>query len=98
MAIIANLTPTPVPANAALGEVPQLLYHVTVTAAGGAGTYTFNHGLPYIPTFVSVMANLAEGTAPTATNAVAASCTADFSATVAAINLPGNGTYHVIYG
>ena len=50
MAIVANLTPTPVPANTALGGSPMQLFHVKVTSAGGAGTYEFLHGLPYTPT------------------------------------------------
>lgn len=98
MAIIANLTPTPVPANTALGGVPMQLFHVKVTAAGGAGTYTINHGLSYTPTYAFAVAELAEGTTPTASNAVMANCIADFTSTVIAINLPANGVWDVFYG
>lgn len=98
MAVVANLTGTPIPAGDTLGGAPMLLFHQTVTAAGGAGTYTLNHGLTYKPTLCLVIAQLAEGTAPTAANAVAAHCVADDSATLLAFNLPGNGTFEIIYG
>ena len=98
MAIVADLTPTPVPANTTLGEKPVQMFHCKITPAGGAGTYTFSHGLPYTPTIALVIAELAEGAAPSATNSLVADCIADFSATKIAINFAGNATYHVIYG
>lgn len=98
IAIIANLTPTPIPASTNNGEVPGTIFsHVTVAPAGGAGTYTFNHNLQWTPTFVMVIAQLAEGTAPSSSNATVAYCLADTTATVVAINVPSNGTYHVYY-
>ncbi len=98
MAVVATLTATPVPAGNTLGGSPMQLFHVKVTSAGGAGTYEFLHGLPYTPTVAWVVNDLAEGTTPTASNAAVATCYADFSATVIAINLPGNATYHIIFG
>lgn len=99
MAILANLTPTPVPSSATLGETPMVLYHVKVTSASGAGTYTFAHGLPYTPTVALVVADQSEGTNPSTSNLAQVSlCTADTNATSVAVNLPGNATYHIIYG
>ena len=98
MAIVADLTPTPIPAGDTTGGVTGSMFsHVTVTPAGGAGTYTFSHNLPWTPTAVLVIAQLAEGTAPTATNAAVAWCIADTTATKVAINVGGNATYHVWY-
>ncbi|SRR5216683_5713862 len=98
MAIVANLTPTDIPAGTQNGAVPGTVFsHVTVAPAGGAGTYTFAHNLQWTPTFVMVIAQLAEGTAPTAANSLAAYCIADTSSTLIAINVGGNGTFHVFY-
>ena len=99
MAVVADLTPTPVPAGDTVGGAPLLVYHVTVTSAGGAGTYTFNHGLQYTPTFALVIADQAEGTNPSTSNlGTVGVCVTDFSSTKVAINLAGNAKYHVIYG
>lgn len=98
MAIIANLALTPIPSNTVGGSLPAALNYGTITAAGGAGTYTINHGLSWVPQFVIVVPILAEGVTPTASNAVYAMCAVDFSSTLIAVNLPGNGTYRVIYG
>ncbi len=99
MAVVAQLVPTPIPANTQNGAVPGSIFsHVTITSAGGAGTYTFPHNLQWTPTFVWVVPQLTEGTTPTATNAATAWCFADTTATLIGVNLPGNGTYHVIYG
>lgn len=98
MAIVATLTPTPIPANTQNGGVQgTMINHVTITAAGGAGTYNFPHNLTWTPLFVSVIAQLTEGTTPTAANAAVAWCVADTTSTNVAVNLPGNGTYHVFY-
>lgn len=98
MAIVAQLTATPVPANTQLGAVTGTPFaHVTITSAGGAGTYTFLHLLQWTPTFVWIVPRLTEGTAPTAANAAVAWCQADTSSTLIGVNLPGNGTFDVIY-
>lgn len=99
MAIVADLTPTAVPSTDTNGGIPLVLFHVKVTSAGGAGTYTFSHGLPYTPTVAWVIGDQAEGTNPSTSNlGQATACYADFSSTKVAINLAGNATYHVIYG
>ena len=98
MAVVATLAPTPIPSQDTLGGIPQCLYHGSIVAAGGAGTYLVTHGLPYKPTFVHVIAVLGDAVAPTAANAAVARCSADDTATAFGVNLPGNGTYEVIYG
>ncbi len=99
MAVVADLTPTAVPSTDLNGGIPLVLFHVKVTSAGGAGTYTFSHGLQYTPTVAWVIADQAEGTNPsTSSLGIVGACYADFSATKVAINLAGNATYHVIYG
>lgn len=98
MAIIANLTGTPIPSTSLNGAVPgTLLDHVTVTSAGGAGTYTFTHLLQWTPTFCLVVPQIAEGTTPTTSNSSVAFCKADTTSTVIAFNLPGNGTFDLYY-
>ena len=99
MAVVANLTPTPVPAAGELnGSVTgTMLCHVTITSAGGAGTYTFVHNLQWTPTFVAIVPQLSEGTTPSAANSAVAWCKADTSSTLIGVNLPGNGTFDVIY-
>lgn len=97
MAIVATLVPTPVPAGTGSGGSPgSMRAHVTVTPAGGAGTYNFPHGLTWKPTSIYVYSDLAEGTAPAATN-MGTACFIDTNATNVAINVGGNGTYHVEY-
>jgi hypothetical protein len=98
MAIVAQLVPTPIPSTTQNGEVPGTLFgHVTVTSAGGAGTYTFPHNLQWTPTMAFAVARLTEGTTPTAANSATAFCAADTSSTLVAINLPGNGTFDVFF-
>lgn len=99
MAIVATLTPTPVPAGLTNGGVSgnAMMMHVTVTPAGGAGTYNFVHGLTYTPLFCMVVAQLGEGTTPSATNSTVGFCQADTTSANLAINVGGNGTYHVYY-
>ena len=98
MAVIATLTPTPIPGNTQNGGVlGTMMFHVTVAPAGGAGTYKFPHNLPWTPTYCHVVAQLAEGNTPTTSNSVVAWCFADTDATNVAINVAGNGTYHVYY-
>lgn len=98
MAIVADLTPTVIPAGTLNGEVPGTIFgHVTVAPAGGAGTYTFSHNLQWTPTFVMAIAQLAEGTAPSSSNATVGYCLADTTATKVAVNFPGNGTFHVYF-
>lgn len=99
MAIIATLATTAVPSSTQQGAIPGTVFaHVKITAAGGAGTYNFAHNLQWTPTFALVIVELAEGVNPTAANAAVAFCPADTTATNLAVNLPGNATYHVIYG
>ena len=98
MAVVATLAASPIPAADSLGSVLGTMFkHVTVTSAGGAGTYLFAHGLPWTPTAVIIIPQLAEATAPSAANSAVAWCYADTDATNIGINLPGNATYHVIY-
>lgn len=98
MAIVATLTPTPVPANTKNGAVTGTVFnHVTITSAGGAGTYNFAHNLQWTPTFVFVVPELAEGTVPSAANSAVAWCIADTNSTNVAVNLPGNGVFDVYY-
>jgi len=98
MAIAATLTPTAVPSNTQLGAVPGTSFcHVTVTSASGAGTYRVAHGLTWTPTMCFVVPQLSEGTTPTASNASVAYCIADTGTTYLAFNLPGNGTFDVVY-
>jgi hypothetical protein len=99
MAIIATLVPTSVPTGTQQGAVPGTVFsHVTITSAGGAGTYNFAHGLQWTPTFALVIVRLAEGVNPTAANAAVGFCAADTTATNLAVNLPGNATYDIVYG
>lgn len=99
MAVVATLPlASSIPAKAVGGSIPGTLYHGTVTAAGGAGTYLVTHGLNYSPTFAMAIAVLADGTTPTASNAVSARVSADDTATAFGIALPANGTYEVIFG
>ena len=93
--ILANLTPSPIPANDTLGGAPMVLYHVTVAPAGGAGTYTFAHGLHWAPTMVLLIAESAQGVTPTLTLNWEP---ADTTATSIAFNTSGNGTIDVYYG
>lgn len=99
MAVIATLTPTPIPAGLTNGGVSgnAMMMHVTVAPGSGAGTYNFVHGLTYTPLFCMVVAQLAEGTAPTAANSSCGFCVADTTSTNLAINVGGNGTFHVYY-
>lgn len=97
MAIVATLVPTPVPANTGSGSVAgSMEAHVTVAPAGGAGTYNFPHGLTWTPRKITVTPDLAEGVTPAAAN-MATACYVDTNATNVAINVGGNGTYHVFY-
>jgi hypothetical protein len=75
-----------------------MVFHGTITAAGGAGSYLVNHGLPYKPTFAMVIPVLADGVTPTAANAAVGRVSADDTASAFGVALPGNGTYEVIYG
>lgn len=95
MAIVGNLTPSPVPAGDTLGSVPMVMYHVTIAPASGAGTYTFAHGLKYTPTAVYVVPENTQGTTPTL---LASFDVADTNGTSVAVNVSGNGTYDVYYG
>lgn len=98
MAIVANLTATPVPSNTQTGAVPGTIFcHVTVTAAGGAGTYTINHNLQWTPTFGIAVAQGAEGTTPTSANSNSSFCPADCTSTVVAFNFAGNNTYDAYF-
>ncbi len=99
MAVLATLTPTPIPAGTTFGGVSgnAMMGHVTIQSASGAGTYGFAHGMQYTPLFCMVIVQLAEGTTPTASNAAVGFCVADTTATTMAVNLPGNATYHVYY-
>lgn len=99
MAALANLTATPIPAGLTNGGVSgnAMMMHVTVAPASGAGTYTFTHGLTYTPLFAMVIAQLTEGTTPTAANSSVGFCVADTTSSVLGINVGGNGTYHVYY-
>jgi hypothetical protein len=98
MAIVAQLVPTPIPGTTQNGDVPgTLLAHVTITPAGGAGTYTFPHNLQWAPTAVFGIARLTEGTTPTTSNSLIAYCAADTTTTLVAVNVGGNGTYDVFY-
>ena len=97
MAVIATLTPSPIPAGDVLGGLPMVLYHVQINPAGGAGTYLFAHGLPYTPTFVYIAKVLTEGTAPAATD-MAVPCYADVGATNIGVNVGSNGLFDVFYG
>lgn len=98
MAIVATLVPSPVPSTTLNGDVTgTAINHVTVTSAGGAGTYNFPHNLQWKPTFCVVVPQLAEGTTPTAANSCVAFCIADTNTTNIAINLPGNITVDVYY-
>jgi len=98
MAIVATLTPSPVPANTLNGDVTgTAINHVTVAPAGGAGTYRFAHNLQWTPTFFMGVAELAEGTSPSATNALISYCIADTNSTYLAFNVGGNGTYDIYY-
>lgn len=98
MAVIATLAVTPIPASATIGGIPQMLYHGTITSAGGAGTYLVTHNLAYKPTFVHVIAQLADAVAPTAANSCVARCVADDTASAFGVNLPASGTFEVIFG
>jgi hypothetical protein len=98
MAIVATLTPTPVPASTLNGEVlGTAINHVTITSAGGAGTYNFPHNLQWKPLMCIVVPQLAEGTTPSAANSAVAYCIADTTTTNLAVNLPGNGTFDVYF-
>lgn len=99
MAVVAQLTPTPVPSGLTNGGVTgnAMMMHVQVTSAGGAGTYTFAHGLQYTPLFCIPIAKLADGVTPSASNAAVGFVSADTTATLCAIALPGNITVDVYY-
>jgi hypothetical protein len=92
-----NVTATPVPAGDTIGGISQLIYHVMITSTG-AGSFSFNHGLSYTPTWALAIAQLTDGTAPTSANAGVGFCPADTTATVLAINVGAAGTFHVLYG
>lgn len=95
MAIVAQLTPTPIPATTQNGAVSGAVWsHVTVAPAGGAGTYTFLHNLQWTPTFAWIIPRGADGVSPTLS---AAWCFADTSSTLIGLNVSGNGTYDVVY-
>lgn len=102
MAVQGSLTPTAVPANSSNGGVSTQIYHVQITTLTTftAGTWTIAHTLGYKPTWALVIANLAENTAPAATNALVGWCPADTSTTVLAVNLlTGTSmTYDVLFG
>ena len=99
MAVVATLPlASVIPSSAVGGSVPGTIYHGTVTAAGGAGSYLVTHGLPYQPTFVMAIAVLADGVTPTAANSAVARVSADDTSTAFGIAVAGNGTFEVIFG
>lgn len=98
MAVLANLTTTPVPGNTQNGAIPgTTLSHVRISPAGGAGTYTFNHNLQWTPLFAMVVPIMTQGSVPVAGNAATAFCVADTTSTLLAVNLPASGIFDVVY-
>lgn len=95
MAIVAQLVATGVPSTDTIGGMPMVIYHVKVSPAGGAGTYTFLHGLPYTPTAVVVVPEIAQGTTPTI---LVGYDVADTTSTLVAFNVNANATCDVYYG
>lgn len=93
--IIGNLTFSPIPSGDTQGGLPLPKYHVTVAPAGGAGTYTFLHGLQWTPTTVWLMVETAQGVTPTI---YAAWDVTDTTSTLIAFNVSGNCTVDVMYG
>ena len=97
-AILAQLTPTPDPSGDSVGGsgLPGAnIFHVTVTPASGAGTYTFLHGLTYTPLVAWAFIRITEGTTPTVFSGFEVG---DTNSNMVAFNFGGNGTWDVYYG